>query len=475
MNKTKIVATIGENTCTYDKLKSFILNGMNVARINMCYASYEFCENVVSTINKLNHELQTNVAVMFNLKGPEVRTGKFINGEAFFRLGDKVKIYMDNIMGDSTKFSVSYPDLIKDVYHGTTIKLCNGNVSLIVINKNTDNIGDHLVCEVTKEGKVSDLQTVIIPGIRLNLPYLSNKDRNDIILAHKLNIDFIGLEYVSTKEDVASVNNILLELKNDHIGLICKVESEEGIRNIDKIIKVADGIIIDRGSIGTYQEFERVPKIQKEIISKCHTAGIVSIIATELLSSMESTSIPTRSEISDIANAVLDGTDAVMLCGETTIGRFPIESLKMLRKVLKAAEQDINHEDFLKRAIESESTDMTGIIAHSVVDAAMRLNCKCIVAPTMTGYTARKMSRYRANCPVIAITPNQKTTKSLQLHFGIQAVLIKEFNTLDKIFEISHEIVKDLLDVSVGDKFVITGGYPFNDIKYTNFMKVDEV
>ena len=475
MNKTKIVATIGENTCTYDKLKSFILNGMNVARINMCYANQEFCENVVSTINKLNDELQTNVAVMFNLKGPEVRTGKFINGETFFRLGDKVKIYMDNILGDSTKFSVSYPDLIKDVYHGTTIKLCNGNVTFLVIDKNTDNIGDHLVCEVTNEGKVKDLQTVIIPGIRLNLPYLSNKDRNDIILAHKLNIDFIGLEYVSTKEDVMSVNNILLELKNDHIGLICKVESEEGIRNIDKIIKVSDGIIIDRGSIGTYQEVERVPKIQKEIISKCHASGIVSIIATELLSSMESTSIPTRSEISDIANAVLDGTDAVMLCGETTIGRFPIESLKMLRKVLKAAEQDINHEDFLKRAIESESTDMTGIIAHSVVDAAMRLNSKCIVAPTMSGYTARKMSRYRANCPVIAITPNKKTTKSLQLHFGIQAVLIKEFNTLDKIFEISHEIVKDLLDVEDGDKFVITGGYPFNDIKYTNFMKVDEI
>ena len=253
------------------------------------------------------------------------------------------------------------------------------------------------------------------------------------------------------------------------------MESEEGINNLDKIIKVADGIIIDRGSISTYMDMEMVPKIQKEMINKCHQAGIVSVIATELLSSMENTSTATRSEINDIANSILDGTDAVMLCGDATICKYPIESLNMLVKILHAAENDINYQEFLSKAIDTESNDVTGIIAHSVVDAAMRLNCKCIVAPTMSGYTARKMSRYRSKCPIVALTPNDKTTKSLQLHFGIYSVLIADFNTLDKIFEISKVLVEQLLDLKKGDKFVITGGYPFKDIKYTNFMRVDEI
>lgn len=475
MNKTKVVATIGPSTNTIDKIKSLILGGMNVARINMCYADYDYCKNICDIINNLNKELGTSVAVMLNLKGPEVRCGKFYNGEAFFRLGDKVKIYMEEVMGDSSKFSVTYDELIKDVYHNTVIKIRNGNIALMVIDKNTDNTGNYLLCEVIKEGLVRDNQTIIIPDINLNLPYLSMKDKNDIILAHKLDVDFIGLECVNDINDIDEVNRILLDLKNDHIGIIAKVESSEGIKNIDEIIKKVDGIVIDRGSIGTYLDIENVPKIQKEIINKCHENGIVSIIATELLSSMESNSTPTRAEISDIANSVLDGVDCVMLCGETTVGRYPIESLNMLVKILKASENDINHKAFLDKAIETESKDVTGIIAHSVVDAAHRLKCKCIVAPTMSGYTARKMSRYRPHCPIVALTPNEKTTKSLQLHFGIKAILIDNFNSLDKIFDISKILVEQLLDLKQGDKFVITGGYPFKDIKYTNFMRVDEI
>lgn len=475
MNKTKVIATIGPSTNTYDKIKNLILGGMNVARINMCYADYDYCNNLKNLIDDLNKELGTSVAIMLNLEGPEIRCGKFYNGEAFFRLGDKVKIYMDEVLGNSTKFSVNYSDLIKDVYHNTVIKLRNGNVSLMVIDKNTDEEGNFLLCEVMNEGLVRDNQTIIIPDIKLNLPFLNMKDKSDIVFAHKLDVDYIGLECVSCEEDIMEVNEILVDLKNSHISLICKVESSEGIKNIDKIIKHADGIIIDRGSIGTYNSSFEVPKIQKDIINKCHEKGIVSIIATELLSSMERNSSPTRAEINDIANSVLDGTDAVMLCGETTIGRYPIEALNMLVKILTAAEADINHEEFMKKAIETESTDVTGIISHSVVDAAHRLNCKCIVAPTMSGYTARKMSRYRPSCPIIAITPNVKTTKSLQLYYGIRAVLIENFNSLDKIFDISKVLVEQMLDLHSGDKFVITGGYPFKDIKYTNFMRVDEI
>jgi pyruvate kinase len=333
---------------------------------------------------------------------------------------------------------------------------------------------DCLICEVLTDGLLDDCQTVAVEGIKLHLPFLTGKDETDIIFADKMNVDFIALSYVSSAEEVLAVNDMLIGLKNDHIGIISKIESEDGINNLDEIIRVSDGIMVARGDLGVDIPLERVPGVQKKIIQKCHAAGIVSIVATELLSSMETASRPTRAEVSDVANAVLDGADAVMLSGETTIGKFPIETLNMMEKIINSAEKDINYLEFIKEFDDNDS-DITGMVANNVVISASKLKCCAIIAPTISGYTARKMSRYRPSCPIIAVSPKIDTVKSLQLHFAVTPVLIDELKSLEKIIEVSKKITFKLISTKPGDRIIITGGYPFNEVKSTNFMKIEEL
>lgn len=471
MNKTKIIATIGPASKEREILKDLILNGMDVARINLSYADHDFCVDVVEKINELNKELNTNVAVMLDTEGPDIRIGKFAGGSAYFKAGSKIRIYMDDIVGDSTKFSVSYPKLIDDVKYNSTIRLNDGRMNLVVVDKGKD----YLLCEVKNDGIVEDNKSINIPGVRINRPFLSKKDKEDIKFANEIGVDFLALSFVSTSEDILEVNDMLINLGNDHIGIIAKIENESAVNEVDEIIRVSDGVMIARGDLGVELPLERVPGIQKAIISKCHIAGKVSIVATELLSSMEHVSRPTRAEVSDVANAVLDGVDAVMLSGETTIGQFPVDTLKVMERIIKSAEEDINYLDFLDKAMRTEKQDTTGSLAYSVADISNRLRCGCIVAPTMSGYTARKMSRFRPFCPIIAVSPDVKTVKSLSLHFGVNAILTDELKSFDKMIEEAKEIAIKMLDIKEGTKIIITGGYPFNKIKHTNFMKIEEL
>lgn len=471
MNKTKIIATIGPASKEREILKDLILNGMDVARINLSYADHDFCVDVVEKINELNKELNTNVAVMLDTEGPDIRIGKFAGGSAYFKAGSKIRIYMDDIVGDSTKFSVSYPKLIDDVKYNSTIRLNDGRMNLVVVDKGKD----YLLCEVKNDGIVEDNKSINIPGVRINRPFLSKKDKEDIKFANEIGVDFLALSFVSTSEDILEVNDMLINLGNDHIGIIAKIENESAVNEVDEIIRVSDGVMIARGDLGVELPLERVPGIQKAIISKCHIAGKVSIVATELLSSMEHVARPTRAEVSDVANAVLDGVDAVMLSGETTIGQFPVDTLKVMERIIKSAEEDINYLDFLDKAMRTEKQDTTGSLAYSVADISNRLRCGCIVAPTMSGYTARKMSRFRPFCPIIAVSPDVKTVKSLSLHFGVNAILTDELKSFDKMIEEAKEIAIKMLDIKEGTKIIITGGYPFNKIKHTNFMKIEEL
>lgn len=471
LNKTKIVATIGPATVEKEQIKKLMKNGMDVARINMSHADYIFATDIINKINELNHELGLSVAVMIDLMGPEVRTGKFVNGQAYFRKGDKIRIYMDPIMGDNTKFSVNYPNLINDVKYNDIIRIKDGMMIFEVVDLREDSI----ICEVLTDGFLEDKQTVSVKGTKLNIPYLSQKDKDDILFSHKMNIDFIALSYVGSADEVLTVNDMLIDLKNDHIGIISKIENEQGIDNLEEIVRVSDGVMVARGDLGVEIPLERVPGVQKKIISKCHDAGIVSIVATELLSSMETNYRPTRAEVSDVANAVLDGADAVMLSGETTVGNYPIETLNMMEKIITSAEQDLDYGSFMERTINTEKQDITGMIAHSVADCANRLKCCAIIAPTMSGYTARKMSRFRPSCPIIAVSPNVDAVKSLQLHFAVNPVLIDELNSFDKITTVAKQVTKELINPYPGDKIIITGGYPFKDIKNTNFMKIEEI
>jgi pyruvate kinase len=307
------------------------------------------------------------------------------------------------------------------------------------------------------------------------MPFLSKQDRDDILLAHTLNIDFIALSFVNGHEDVLEVNDMLINMGNDHIGIIAKVENESAFEDIDEIIKVSEGVMVARGDLGVEVPMERVPGIQKAIISKCHVAGKVSIVATEMMTSMEVNVIPTRAEVSDVANAVLDGTDAVMLSNETTNGIYPIETLQMMEKIIAAAEKDVDYLNFMDKAIRTETRDTTGMIAYDVAETSNYLKCKAIFAPTISGYTARKISRFRPNCPIIAVSPSSAAVKSLALHFGVVPVLIGELKSLDRIIEISKKMVKDMIEIEPGDKIVITGGYPFKEVKHTNFMKIEEL
>ena len=470
LNKTKVIATIGPSTAEREQLKRLMDNGVDVVRLNMSYANYNFCKDIIDKVNSLNKELGLSVATMIDLVGPEVRTGRYLNGRAHFRKGDKIRVYMDEILGDSTKFSVDYSELIKEVKFNSILKIKDGLMLFEVL----DIKSDCLVCEVLTDGYLEDCQTVVVDGVKLHLPTLTKKDEEDILFAHKMNADFLALSYVASQEEVLAVNDILIRLKNDHIGIISKIESEEALDNLDEIIRVSDGVMVARGDLGVAIPLERIPGVQKKIIHKCHEAGIISIVATELLSSMERTVRPTRAEVSDVANAVLDGADAVMLSAETTIGRFPIETLNMMEKIINSAEKDVDYIDFTSKLIDKHN-DITSVLAQNVCMTASKLNCSCIIAPTMSGYTAKKMSRYRPPCPIIAVSPNEDTVKSLQLHFGVNPVLIDELSTLDNIIEESKKIVFKLIPTNPGDKIIITGGYPFTEVKSTNFMKIEEL
>lgn len=471
INKTKVITTVGPSTMEKEQIKKLMENGADVIRINMSHANYNFCKEIVTIVNELNEELHLSVATMMDLMGPEVRIGKFLTGRAYFKKGTNVDIYMNEVLGDNTKFSVNYKYFINEINIGDHIFLKDGILELKVVDISREIIS----CEVLNDASIEDNQCVSVKDKKLSLPFLTEKDEQDILIANDLNMDFLSLSYVGEAEDVLSINDKLINLGNNHLSLIAKIETEEGVNNLDEIVRVSDGVMVARGDLGVSIAIERVPGIQKKIINKCHEAGKVSIVATELLSSMENSIRPTRAEVSDVANAVLDGADAVMLSGETTVGKYPIETLKMMEKIIKSAELDVDYIDFIKRSSDSVSTDITGIISLNVADAASRLKCCAIIAPTNSGYTARMMSRFRPSCPIIAVSPNIDTVKSLQLHFAVNPVLIDELNSFDKITDLSKDITFKLISTKPGDRIIITGGYPFNDVKYTNFMKIEEL
>ena len=471
MKKTKIIATIGPSSKDSIVLEDMILNGMDIARINMKYADYDFCKDIINKIETINEKLKTNVAIMLDITGPDVMVGKFNGGKAVLNTGDKIRIYMEDIVGDNTKFSVSYKKLVNDVKTNTIIKLNDGLVELKVLEKGFD----YLLCEVVNGGIVEDNKSINVIKTKLNLPFLSEKDKKDIEFANKMKIDYIALSFVSNSEDVLSVNDMLIDYGNDHTSIITKIENESALEDLDEIIKVSDAVMVARGDLGVELPLERIPGIQKTIISKCHLQGKVSIVSTEMLSSMENEIRPTRAEVSDVANAVIDGVDVVMLSGETTIGKYPVGTVSMMSKIIETSEEDINYSEFIDKAMRTEKQDTTGSIAYSVVECATRLKIDAIVAPTMSGYTAKKISRFRPSCPIIALSPDSKVAKSLSMYYGIYPVLIDDTKSFDTMMVVSKNVSKRMLKLEHGGKIIITGGYPFKEVKHTNFMKIEEL
>lgn len=471
MNKTKIIATVGPSSESVEVLEKLILEGMDIVRINMTHADYDFCRDVKAKIDDLNKKLKTNVTLLIDTKGPELRVGKFIDGKATLTKDSHVLIYAEDIMGDNTKFNVNCLNVVTDLKFGDIISLYEGRINLQVVDKEED----YIVCKVLNDGVIEDNKSVSVKGVKLNMPFLSDEDKRDIKFAHEIGVDFLALSFVSSDEDILEVDDLLIELGNDHMSVIAKVETENAVNNLDAIIEVSDGVMVARGDLGVEIPMERIPGVQKNIINKCHMAGKYSIVATELLSSMENSVIPTRAEVSDIANAVMDGADSVMLSGETTTGKYPIETVQVLERIIKEAESEINYIEVTNNTMRNETTDVTSLISYSVAECASRLRCKAVITPTNSGDTAKKMSKFRPSCPIIAVSPNIDTVKNLTIYFGVHPVLIDELNSFDKISEIAKKVAVSELNLEEQDKIVITGGYPFKDIKHTNFMKIDEI
>ena len=471
MRKTKIMATIGPSSKEEVVLEEMILNGMNIARFNMKYSSLDFCLDIIEKINKIDKKLHTTTSILMDLKGPTITIDKFIDGSAFFKEKDKIRIYMKKILGDNTKFSVSYEGLINDVKTNTIIKINNGLVELKVLEKNDDSI----ICEVIHGGYVKNNERIDVINCRLNLPFISNEDKKSIEFADKNNIDFLALSYVSSLDDVLLINDKLIELNNDHIAIFPKIEKISAVDELDEIIKVSDGIIISRDDLAVEIPIERIPGIQKQIIHKCHLQAKASIVSAEMKSSNDQEIIPTKAEVNDLAVAVLDGVDTVMLSGETTIGKYPVGTITMMNKIIESSEENMNYLELLDKAMRTERQDITGIIAYSVVECSNRLKSLAIVTPTMSGYTSKKISRFRPNCPIIAPTPSIETAKSLGIYYGIYPIVINEIKSFDAMLKLSKEIIVKKIDYQEKDKIIITGGYPFREVNHTNFMKIEEL
>ena len=470
MEKTKIIATYGPSLENDFILKNMISNGLDVLRINMSFTTREECLKIIEKIKKIDSELNTFTSIMLDTRGNNI-TISSLKENTILTEGEKVKICKDDILGDKYKFSTNYSNFVSETKIGSTLKINDGLVELEVINK-TD---DYLECNIISGGEILKGRK-IISNSTYKKPFLTPSDYEDIVFAcQNKDIDFIALSSVKNHEDVLSVNDILIEYNNDHIGLISKIETKESLEEIDDIISLSDGIMVARGDLGVEVPIERVPGIQKMIINKCHSKGKISIVATEMMSSMSTSKKPTRAEVSDVANAVLDGCDAVMLSGETTIGKYPLETLITMGKIINSTEEEIDYLDFLDKAYRTEKESITGVIAYDVATSASSLKAKVIVTPTLSGATAKKISRFRPECLIMAASPSVETIKSLNLNFGVVPVLVDELNSLEKIMKKVTLLAKKRFNLEEKDIIIITGSYPFIKHAETNFMQITKV
>ena len=468
MKKTKIVCGIGPASSSVEVLRQMMESGMDVARFDLGRLSYSFCSEAIAKIRKLNDELNRNVTILFDTRGPELRVGTLDNGKVFLKKNSEVKIYESALIGTAEQFSVVYDHLLSDARVGMDFLFHDGKVKVQIVDKGDD----FLIGEVVQEGFIFSKEPVHVPKLTYSTDYVSVKDREDIRFAVKEDVDFLALSAVQSHNDVLDVTDELIELGNDHIQLIAKIENMQAVEGLDQIIELSDGIMIARGDLGVEVPLEKLPGIQKRSIAKVHQANKIGLVSTEMLASMEHEVKPTRAEVSDVYNAVMDEVDAVALGNETTIGDYPVETVRMMQKLLIAAENEVDYSLFTVN--QQVRPDVTSLIASSIVMTANQLGAKGIVTSTNSGYTAKKISFYRPSCPILAATPSLDTLRSLTLHYGIYPVLMNRFDTSDEIVEYSKQLAIDLLSLKKGDYFVVSGGIPVS-LNNTNFMKVEEI
>ncbi len=470
MRKTKIICTIGPACDNEETLTRMCHNGMNVARLNFSHGSLDEHQQKIDLVKKVREKLNLPIAIMLDTKGPEYRIQTFENKKITLNDGDRFIFTTDDIVGNKEKVSVNYKQLTNDLEKGDRILVNNG----LVIFEVDEISGNDVICTVISGGVLSDRKSMNFPNKVLKSEYLSDHDREDLLFGIKNDVDFVAASFVSTKKDVEAMRKFLDDNGGKSIDIIAKIENRAGVDNIDEICEVADGIMVARGDLGVEIPFVEVPSIQKYLIQKCRLLGKRVITATEMLESMIQNPRPTRAEISDVANAVYDGSSAVMLSGETAAGKHPEEAVKNMAEIAEYTEKHIDYTRWFNTT-DYKIINITDAISHATCAMAIDVKAKCIVVNSITGKTARMVSRFRSPAEIIGVTTDIKAWRQLNLSWGVTPVLEEEYNSLDIVFYQALNHAKKILNLQPGDNVVLTGGQINGQSGNTNTIKVEVV
>lgn len=469
MRKTKIICTIGPASKEEDMLKKLFLAGMNVSRLNFSHGSHEEHRENIRRIRRVRDELGIPAAILLDTKGPEIRIGNFEEGEAVLADGDEFTLTAEDVLGNADMVSVTYSKLPEKLSEGNTVLIDDGKIMLKVVGI----CGKDIKCNVIHGGRVSDHKGINIPDVQINMPYLSEKDMADLKFGAGEDVDYVAASFIRTSEDARLVRDFLNSNGGEAIKLIAKIESMQGIDNFEDILKVVDGIMVARGDMGVEVAYELLPGIQKKLIRRCVQQGKIVITATQMLESMMTSPVPTRAEINDVANAVFDGTSAVMLSGESAAGMYPEESVKAMAKIAEEAEKEL--QEVLKSGTvfrEMDNHDTTNAVAHAACTLAKDICADAIIAVTASGYTGNKVSKFRPDIPIISATPNEKVFHQMALFWGVNPLIVKYCEDVEYMFELCKKRAAETKLIKENSRVVLTAGVPVGVSGTTNIIRV---
>ena len=467
MKKTKVICSIGPASDSVEVMSEMVNYGMDCARINLSHATREGILKTIDVVRQVRKLCNVPVAVMYDTKGPEFRTSSFRQGGVTLHEGNTIRMSKSCIRGNEEEFGVNHSEAIDLINIGDKVLVDNALLELEVIDKKDD----HVVLKALDDGVIKDHKTINVPGVDLKLDFMSETDRKDITFAAQHSCDYLALSFVNSREDVIEARKIIEEAGGDAL-IISKIESRRGIENSDEIIDESDGIMVARGDLGVEIAMEELPMIQKGIIRRCRQKGKFAIVATEMLASMDESPRPTRAEVSDVANAVLDGTDCVMLSGETTVGKHPVHAVSIMSSICRHVESTI---DYTKHVSYKGMIGVADTIAKLVVSAVEFSDIKLIVTTTMTGFTARKISNFRPNSIILACCPSSHIAEKVVLNFGVKPVITDIYENTDEMVENVRKIAEKEFNLDKGDLIVVTGGFPLGESKKTNYLKIIEI
>ncbi len=470
IRKTKIVSTIGPSTKSYEMIEKLALAGVNIARLNFSHETQESHLERIKTIKEVNAKLGSNLAILVDTKGPEIRCGIMENDSIPFEKGDMVEVVQEEVLGNKERFTIDVKEMYADVKAGNVLLIDDGKMRLTI----TEAYEDRLVCRVENPGVIKTRKGVNVPGVYLSMPFISEKDEADIRFACEQGANFIAASFVRRKQDILDIKAILKEEGAEHIQIIPKVENQEGYDNLREILEVSDGVMVARGDLGVEISFELVPIYQKKMIRLANELGKPVITATHMLESMMENPRPTRAEAGDVANAILDGTDAVMLSGESAAGLYPLESVNTMATIAKTMEEIMPYKDIIRRNIKSSQATVQDSIGISVADTAYNLeNVEAIIAFTQSGSTAKRLSKFRPRVPIIAVTFSEQVQRSLNCYWGVHPVVSAENNENGNDERLACEVAKEY-GIEAGKQIIIVAGYPSGE-GATNMMKIIDV